>query len=169
MAVKNQTPQVITGCVIADAGPLIVLAKVKRLGMLKRLFGRVFITPEVAQELQLDSAAPGAAALTQALRDGWLARLPGDAPAVAHPFLDAGEASCLAAAAPGSLLLMDERLGRREAAKRGIPFTGTAGVLCAAKARGFIKEVVPILDTMRSAGYFLGDAVIAQARRQADE
>lgn len=169
MAVKRKAPKLAARLVIADAGPLIALAKVKRLGVLKRLFGGVFITPEVAHELQIGSTAPGALLLTQALRGGTLALLPGNVKPAPHPFLDAGEASCLAAATPNSLLLIDERLGRREAAKFGIAVAGTAGVLCSAKARGFIKKVVPILEKMRAEGYYLGDEVIELARRQAGE
>ena len=169
MAVKRKAPKVAARLVIADAGPLIALAKVKRLGVLKRLFGCVFITPEVAHELQIGSTSPGAVLLAQALRSGTLALLPSNAAPAPHPFLDAGEASCLAAATPNSLLLIDERLGRREAAMLGIAVAGTAGVLGSAKTRGFIKEVVPVLEKMRAAGYFLGDGVIELARRQAGE
>ena len=65
--------------------------------------------------------------------------------------------------------MIDERLGRREAHRLGIAMTGTAGLLCAAKSRGLIKAVVPALEEMRAAGYFLGDNVIEAARIEADE
>ena len=169
MATKRKAPQVAGPRVIADAGPLIALARCGHLGILKRLFGRVWITREVAAELQLGTSAPGAAALDKAISDGWLAVLPGLVRVEPHPFLDLGEASCLAAAAGEALLLMDERLGRREAARLGLRVAGTAGLLCTAKARGHIKAVLPILEKMRAEGYFLGDAVLASARRQAGE
>lgn len=48
---------------------------------------------------------------------GWLATLLPNSPDEAHPFLDAGEASCPVAASRHkiSLLVIDEGLGRREA------------------------------------------------------
>ncbi len=158
--------------VIADAGPLIALAKVKRLGLLKRLFGQVSVTAAVADELRLGSAAPGAAALDAALAAGWLVRLPHTGVTLAaHQTLDAGEASCLAAAAatPGTLFLIDERLGRREAQRLNIPHTGTAGILCAAKELGYLDAVLPVLGALTAAGYFLSDAVIGDARQRAGE
>ena len=161
----------IRAAVIADAGPLIALAKVGRLGLMKRLFGRVFTTVEVLAELGLANQAAGAAAIVQAFNASWLVTLPQHPLAVAHPFLDTGEASCIAAAArhAASVLVIDERLGRREARRLGIALTGTAGLLCAAKSRGLIKAVVPALEEMRAAGYFLGDTVIEAARIEAHE
>ena len=176
MAQAHQRPrqkaQVALPPVIADAGPLIALAKVKRLGLLKRVFGRVGFTSVVAGELRLGTAAPGAAALDAAITSGWLVRLPPDATkAPENRILDAGEASCLAASAkvPGTLLLMDERLGRREAQRLGIQYMGTAGFLCAAKELGYLKAVLPVLAELSAAGYFLSDVVINDARQRAGE
>ena len=79
----------------------------------------------------------------------------------------------LAALAPVTVetgpLIAPALTGRRQAQRLGIALTGTAGVLCAAKARGFIDAVVPILEQMRIAGYFLGPKVVLAARRQAGE
>ena len=79
----------------------------------------------------------------------------------------------LAASAPFTVdtgpLIAPARTSRREAQRLGIALTGTAGVLCAAKARGLIEAVVPILEQMRSSGYFLGSNVVEAARRQAGE
>ena len=164
-------PRQVRAPIIADAGPLIALAKVGRLWLMKRLFTRVFTTVEVVAELGLTDQAAGAAAIVQAFDTGWLATLAQHPLDVAHPFLDAGEASCIAAAGRhgAALLVIDERLGRREARRLGIALTGTAGLLCAAKSRGLIKAVVPALEEMRSAGYFLGNNVIEAARIEADE
>ncbi len=158
--------------VIADAGPLIALAKVKRLGLLKRLFGQVSVTAIVAEELRLGSSAPGAAVLDAAFFAGWLVRLPRTSVTTPeHQTLDAGEASCLAAAVatPGTLWLIDERLGRREAQRLNIPHTGTAGILCAAKELGYLDAVLPVLRQLTAAGYFLSGVVIGDARRRAGE
>jgi hypothetical protein len=50
-------------------------------------------------------------------------------------------------------LLIDERKGRAIASRRGVPVVGIAGVLLAAKKRGLIDAVVPILKNLEQAGY----------------
>ena len=168
MAVAGKRGQIVA-LVIADAGPLIALAKVGRLGLLKALFGRVHLTPEVLAELSLEGGGAEVRALQVALHEGRLAPAASQATAEPHPFLDNGEASCLtfAISHARTLLIIDEKLGRREAKRMGIAITGTAGVLVAAKARGLVDAVVPVLQAMRAAGYFLGDKVIEDAREQA--
>ena len=158
--------------VIADAGPLIALAKIKRLGLLKRLFGTVGVTTLVVSELRLGTQAPGAAELDEVIDSGWLVCLASPkVNAPEHRILDAGEASCLAAvaAAPDALLLIDERLGRSEARRLGIAYMGTAGVLCAAKDLAYLKAIRPVLNELLAAGYFLGDTVVEDACRRAGE
>ncbi len=158
--------------VIADAGPLIALARLERLVLLRRLFGRVGVTGIVAGELRLGTAAPGAKELGLAVEAGWLVRLPPPTKALPqHRILDAGEASCLAAvaAAPQTLLLIDERLGRSEARRIGLTIMGTAGVLCAAKELGYLKAVMPVVHDLLAAGYFMSDAVVNGARQLAGE
>jgi predicted nucleic acid-binding protein len=45
-------------------------------------------------------------------------------------------------------LLMDERLGRREAGRLGLPVVGILGILLIAKQRNLIPQVKPIVDTL---------------------
>jgi predicted nucleic acid-binding protein len=45
-------------------------------------------------------------------------------------------------------LLIDERLGRREAVRLGLSITGVLGVLLIAKNRGLISKVQPIIDAL---------------------
>ena len=172
MAVARRSGEIAAAApVIVDTGPLIALARAGRLLLLKNLFGRVYVTPEVMAELTPQNDSPDVRAFKSAVREGWLAKLRLKIAVEVHPFLDAGEASSIAAAGrrAGALLIIDERLGRREARRLGIARTGTAGVLCAAKAGGLIDAVVPILEQMRIAGYFLGPNVVEAARRQAGE
>ena len=62
--------------------------------------------------------------------------------------VDQGEAIVLAESLrPDVLLVVDDRDGRREAARRGIPITGTLGVLNDAAGRGLINMEV-VLDRL---------------------
>jgi len=59
---------------------------------------------------------------------------------------------------------MDERLGRNVARIHKIPVVGSAGILLAAKERGFVSEIATILTAWRSWGYFLSPQLIQTSR-----
>ena len=61
-----------SGIVVADAGPLIALARVDQRSLLATLYGTVVIPERVLSELCLDSHRPGARLLSDALTRGVL-------------------------------------------------------------------------------------------------
>lgn len=155
--------------VIADAGPLIALARIDALALLPGLFGRVYITATVREEVLPGTAAfPDAAVLALALQEGWLEVV--DAPPSAfkplNPGVDAGEASAIHTACAwrdagdAVLLVMDDRAGRLEAKAHGLALIGTAGVIGLAKTEGLISAARPVLGRLAGAGYYLGRAVM---------
>ena len=153
-----------TPVVIADAGPLIALARIAALDLLKHLFGQVAITAMVRDEILPPGDFPGSAALQFALDAGWLCCrdvVPG-AWRPLNPGVDAGEASTIALALqePDALLLMDDRTGRAEAKRQGITFLRTAAVISMAKLQGLIPAARPILEQFMSVGYFISQEVI---------
>ena len=83
-----------------------------------------------------------------------------------------GEAAAitLAAARGARLLLIDDKKARRIAELAyQLPVRGVAGCLILAKRKGLIEAVVPLLQQMRSAGYFLSDRLIEMIRHAAGE
>ena len=58
--------------IVADAGPLIGLARIERLDLVRELFGGVVVPTAVADELHLRSHRPGAQDLSWAMASGWL-------------------------------------------------------------------------------------------------
>jgi predicted nucleic acid-binding protein len=148
--------------VIADASPLIGLAKIGRLTLLRQIYQRVLIPPAVHAELQAGSHRPGGAELLQALNDGWLAVADAeDIPEVdcaeLRQILDVGEAEAIVLALHLSahLLLIDEQRGRAVAQRKGVPIAGTGVVLLTAKRLGYIREVKTELDALCQSGYRL--------------
>lgn len=154
--------------VIADAGPLIAFSRSGALHVLPSLFGEVWVTDAVQQEVCAAGVFPGqdlifAALSTGALRSAavdmahWQARFAG---------IDPGEASAIALAesimATGArvLLIVDDRLARLEAQARKLPIIGTAAVVGLAKTRGLIPRADEVLRAMQAGGYFLGNAVV---------
>lgn len=158
--------------VIADAGPLIALARIDALNLLHELFGRVYITCTVREEILPASAAdrfPESEGLLRTLAEGWIevVEVATDHWAPLNPGVDAGEASTIHAAClwreagDAVLLVIDDRAGRTEARSRGIALIGTAAVIGLAKSTGKIAAARPLLEQLTRSGYFLGTTVIA--------
>ena len=56
----------------------------------------------------------------------------------------------LALEIPNSVVILDDGLARQVAETRGIPYTGTLGVLLDAKRKGFVRAIAPVLDQLQA-------------------
>jgi predicted nucleic acid-binding protein len=164
--------------VIADAGPLIALARIDSLHLLPELFGRVSITTTVRDEILPATAAfPDAELLKRTLAEGWMevVEVPHDDWKPLNPAIDAGEASAIRTAChwldagDAVLLIMDDRAGRLEARSRGIALIGTAAVIGLARTEGLIPAARPLLEQLVQSGYFIAPAVIAAVLAETGE
>ena len=172
--------------VIADAGPLIALASIDKLGLLPQLFGKVTITTQIAQELIAGGPFPDIELLQAALTQPWLSivdianLLPDDwldqCKSLMNLYqIDLGETSAMVLAhlirAQGDvpLLVIDDFRGRAAALHAGLAMIGTTGLLLLAKQEGFADSVKPLLSALRQNGYFLSDRLIQEALRRARE
>lgn len=156
---------------IADSGPLIGLAKIGRLGVLPHLAEHIIIPSAVWHEAVLSRPdAPDAKAVASL---SWLEIQPADDRVFASlsEQLDRGEAEAIALALrfPGSRLLIDDRLGRREAARLGIAFFGVIGLLKQAKSGGLIPALAPEVQALLDAGYHLSPRLVADTLRSVGE
>lgn len=160
--------------VIADAGPLIALARIEALHLLRHLFGRVCITTTVRDEiLPAQTAFADADLLVRTLAEGWIdvVEVPQshERPPVhlLNPGVDAGEASAIEAAmrwreaGDDVLVVMDDRAGRLEAMRHGLALIGSAAVIGLAKAEGYIPAARPLLEQLVAAGYFIGPSIVS--------
>jgi predicted nucleic acid-binding protein len=140
--------------VVADAGPLIALARVDALDLLRELFGRILV-PEAVRAECCAKPGPDADRIAAAITRKWLVVTPATMPDVRAAQLGRGERQTLALAQahPSALLLVDDRLARREAARLGLPFIGTVRVLWVGEQRGLIPSAERIVGQMRANGY----------------
>jgi len=164
--------------VIADAGPLIALARIDSLGLPRALFGRVSITRAVRDEiLPAGHRFPDAELLARTLAEGWIevADDPPDDREPINPGIDAGEASAIQLAChrrdagAAVLLVIDDRAGRLEAKSQSIALIGTAALIGLAKTQGLIPAARPLLERLTQTGYFIGPTVLAVALAAAGE
>lgn len=158
--------------VVCNAGPLIALSKIGQLSLLHSLFGKVLMSREVCAEVERGGhAATGTAAFSP---EPWLQVTPLAKPvdALLTSVLDLGEASTISLAIQqsASLVLIDEVKGRRVARDLyGLAVIGTGRVLVEAKRAGLIPQVRPLIEQMRSVGYWIADAIVAEILHQAGE
>lgn len=161
--------------VVSNTSPLLNLAIIDRLDLLRRQFGIVEIPKAVLVELQVDEERPGSAPLRAAIAEGWLVVHDLDASPLATALgveLDAGEAEAIALAVTGghTHVLMDEREGRSIARAMALTPVGVIGVLLRARADGDIPTVAPLLKRLRTeAGFFLSDEFVQRVLAAAGE
>lgn len=158
--------------IASNTGPLIALAKVDLLSILESLFGVVQIPQAVYREL-LAKAGPEVGRLDAAFAGPiQIMPVPPMPASLTHltQNLGAGEQEAIALAIQhGSMLLIDDRLGRSVAHQLGLRVAGTAGVLLEAKRAGVIPQVMPVLQEIRNRGYWLSDALLARVAELAGE
>jgi predicted nucleic acid-binding protein len=136
---------------IVDAAPLILLAKIDALELLRVGAEKVFAPSEVL--LEVEQGADAAADKVRAVRAQWLLECQAQAPL---PFtreaLGAGERALLEQAlALGDVqMVSDDLAARRAALQLGLKPIGTLGVLLVAKHSGVIEAVAPYLDALRA-------------------
>lgn len=167
--------------IIADASVLIALAKMRRLDLLKAVYGDVLMGPQVKAET-VDAgkriSAPGVERIEKALDDGWLqvARLSSKEKSTAQSIvskggLDAGEAESIALASSRKLIvILDDRAARSFAEVIGVTFLGTAGLLFQAFVTKHLTlaELEDAVEVL-SQTIWLAPAVVADVLKRARE
>ncbi len=160
--------------IVSNTGPIIGLAKINRLSILKDLAGEILIPPMVHREL-LAKTGNEAILIDEALNSFiHISPVPPLDPSVKTIIadLDAGEGHAIGLASVFSgdvLLLLDDRAGRTAAERLNIPTTGLVGLLLLAKERGIVASVSELISELREQGYWLSDRVVVIARQLACE
>lgn len=149
---------------IANASPVIVLAKAGYLHLLKQLPSELLLPEAVVKEVL---AGPESDPARSALAGAWAVPV---TPAVIPTELlewglGPGETAVLALARERApcLAVLDDAAARACGKAFGIPLIGTLGVVLRAKKRGLIPEAAEVLRALRAAGLHLDDRTIRPA------
>jgi predicted nucleic acid-binding protein len=161
--------------VVSDTSPLSNLAIVGYLSILKQIYNQVIIPQGVAEELI--NASDEENLIAGVLSLNWIEVIPAKNQNLISELrnnynLDRGEAEAIALAIElnADELLIDERLGRREAIRLGLPITGVLGILLVAKQRKLIPAVQPVMDALiTQAGFRVSSQLYTEILKAANE
>lgn len=154
--------------VVSDTTPLISLLKIRRLELLRSLFGEVQIPEGVFSEL---TANPDFAEEAEEIRNCDFIRIQSVDSREVSLFqrttgLDLGESEALVLTDTihADLVLLDEIHARRVARTIGFEIMGTVGILRAAYRDGFIsaEEIRAAVDVLRSSGRHISEELLAR-------
>jgi predicted nucleic acid-binding protein len=155
---------------VVDAAPLILLAKIDALELLRVGAEKVFAPSEVL--LEVEQGADVATDKVRTAHAQWLLECQARAPLpLTREALGAGERALLeqALALENVQVVSDDLAARRAALQLGLTPIGTLGVLLVAKQLGVIEAVAPCLDALKSAGMYLSPTLVQRVLAEAGE
>jgi predicted nucleic acid-binding protein len=143
--------------IVSNSTPISNLLHIKHVHLLQKLFKKVHIPDAVADELNV--FFKGSHDFQDCLNNNHIIiKSVESVHFVTHmtPYLHKGEieAICLSLENGAVLCLMDDKDGREVAQMNQLPVTGTLGILLKAKSLGYISEVKPLIDLLRSEKHF---------------
>ncbi|HEV7406450.1 MAG TPA: hypothetical protein VGO11_26100 [Chthoniobacteraceae bacterium] len=162
--------------VISNTSPLVNLAVIGRLDLVRRQLTEVAVPEAVWREMLALPHVAGRASLLAARNAGWLRVVTLTQTALAVSLrlagLDEGEAEAIALAVETSarLLLIDETKGRKAARRLAVPVTGALGILAKARQLGDVESVRLEIGRLRTeAGFYVSNEAEAKTLEMAGE
>lgn len=158
--------------VVSDSSPLIHLARIGRLGLLRQLFGEITIPQAVYREVVVEGRGkPGSEQIASA---PWIrtASIRGETLKRALLiFLDEGEAEAIVLAVEmnADLVLLDEREARIQAKRLGLRVTGTLGILLKSKKAGLVENLREELAELKRTGFRISSTLEQEILNKAGE
>jgi len=147
--------------IISDTSCLITLSRIYRIEILKQLYSEVQITSEVEKEFGGE------------LPDWVVIRDPNNEDIIKFLKLnlDDGEATSIALAYENknSILIIDERKGRKMAISLGLHVIGLLGIILRAKNENYIHSVAEILEEIEKAGFRVSKSLKDTLLKKANE
>ena len=156
--------------VVSNSSPLIHLAKIKKLDLLKDIFERISIPKAVYDECVVENFKEA----NEIKESEWIIvkKIKNeDLKKALSIYLDDGEAEAitLAIEEKADLILLDDYDAREVARKYGLNITGVIGILLKAKYIKKIRRVKPYLEKLRKTGFWINDDLFSKILRGAKE
>lgn len=153
--------------VVSNTSPILNLAIVGQLDLIRQQFEQVQIPQAVLTELKVQEERPGSKEIQAAVESGWIQVQEVDSPLVRllQQTLDKGEAEAIALAVTLSAdwTLLDERDGRKVAKSLGLRVTGILGILLRAKQQGKLSSLTDVIDALvAKAGFRIAPDLLAK-------
>ena len=158
--------------VISNTSPLLNLAIIDQLDLLRQQFGEILIPKAVLEELRVEEILPGSDHLREALVAGWLQVREVNNPSLVQLLqrdLDRGESEAIALALllDADWIILDERDGRRIAKSFGLQVPGILGVVIRASRNGQISSLPLVINQLREeAGFHIAQNLLSQILKE---
>jgi predicted nucleic acid-binding protein len=149
--------------VVADTSPINYLIIIGEIEILPKMYGKVVIPRAVREELLRPSAPELVRNWTSRLPNWLEVHTPVNAPDASLAALDPGErdAILLAGELRADQLIVDDRQGRHEAEKRGIPVIGTLGVMREAATLGLL-DLRTAVKSLEATSFHIAPEILAR-------
>jgi hypothetical protein len=147
--------------IISDTSCFIILANIRELDLLHKVYGQILTTIDIANEYgEVLPEWVTIATVTDKYRQQLL-----------EMQIDKGESSAIALAleTPDCSLILDDYKARKIAERLGISFTGTIGVIIKAKLLGIIPSIKPLLVKIKQTNFRISADIELQALIEAKE
>ena len=161
--------------VVSNTSPVLNLAIIGQLALLRDQCGEVWIPPAVLEELRVEEDLPGSQSVREAMEAGWLQVKAVKDRALVQVLqrdLDKGEAEAIALAVQvgAECILLDEKEGRRAAKSLGLKVTGVLGILLRAWREGELPSLREAMAELHErAGFRIGAELAAALLRESGE
>jgi len=156
---------------VVNAFPLIILAKVDQISLLKDLCEEMIIPSGVKEEI--DEGPENDQARIWLKSDGkkWVQDGGPINSVISAWDLGQGETEVLNLAYehPGYEAILDDKAAKNCASSVHIKVHGTIGIILLAKQEGIIEKVSPILNRLPKLGFRIQPSILAAAKELADE
>ncbi len=147
--------------IISDTSCLILFDNIGELDILRKIYEKITATPEVIQEYG------------RPIPD-WIKQETVENKSKQVEFeklVDKGEASAIALALEleESVLIIDDKRGRKLAREQNIELTGTLGTLLKAKNMEVISRIRPLIEKLKAANYRISTDIIEGILKRSGE
>jgi hypothetical protein len=154
--------------VFSNTTPLFAFSALRRLDVIQRICGRLFVAESVIEEC----AVGGLITVPDLKTFPWIQIVPSpSAPDPRFFALDAGERDTLSVALErkADWVLIDERLGRNLAEYYGLAVVGTLGMLLKAKKSGLLPAFLPEVRKLQDFGFCYQENLVQRLAELAGE